>query len=187
MLTTVLFALLSAGPAGDAPKKADPLAKSSLFATEPSTKSTSPKVPVVTTPHWRLLAPELRAPGGKRPEPIAKIITDPSELAVSMGLGLGKEKEALQKATRAFAVKELDFKKHSIVILAVGQRPSGGYSVEIGGVVVADGNVKIQWKEKRPDPDTITTAVITYPGIAVLISKPTGKIAFDPPVKFPGK
>jgi hypothetical protein len=124
----------------------------------------------------------LFAAGKANEKAASDVINDATELSVRMGKGASKEKECLEAAARAFKVKEIDLKKQTIVVLMAGQKPTGGYSVEITEVLSKDGKTIVKWKLNSPGADDIVTQAITYPGAVALITKTPGKIVFDPPV-----
>lgn len=128
---------------------------------------------VASTPMWKELAPNGRDKRGE-------VITSAEELAVIMGKPVAKAKEASEQAARMLKVKGIDFDKQALVVIAVGERNTGGYSVQITDVVAEGGKVKVKWKEKTPPPGGFTIQVITYPGVAALIEKDKGAIVFDP-------
>ncbi len=86
----------------------------------------------------------------------------------------------LKTAATRFKVEKIDPAKQMIVIIGVGSRPTGGYSVEVTGTEVKDGTLIIKWKENKPTG--IVTQAFTNPAVSVLLPKFEGKITFDPAI-----
>lgn len=68
------------------------------------------------------------------------------------------------------------------VLIALGQRRTGGYSVEVVDVVALQDRIRVTYREHKPAPDTLTTQVITYPYtlIEVASSLPVEAVALSP-------
>jgi hypothetical protein len=66
------------------------------------------------------------------------------------------------------------------LIVYVGERPTGGYSVEITGITNENGTVRVTVRETSPKPDDIVTQALTYPfDIVKLPVKISGDIRLD--------
>lgn len=153
MLAPLLLAALLAEPAADKPEV------------------------IARSTHW-----ELFASGAPADKAVGVVIGDAVELAVGMGKPLDREKEALALAARAFKVKQVDFRKHRILVLAAGTKRTGGYSVEVTGVENKGDRLLVRWKLNVPPPGAVVTAALTNPGLAVLITRTPRKVGFDPPL-----
>jgi uncharacterized protein (DUF885 family) len=67
---------------------------------------------------------------------------------------------------------DVNFATRAVIVVYQGQKPTGGYSVEIGDIR-RDGTVlAVSVKEQRPASGVITTQVITSPFVAVSIPRP---------------
>lgn len=64
-----------------------------------------------------------------------------------------------------------DFSKRSLLVLSMGQRPTGGYWVWIDAVQRAGDKLYVQGRVNRPGPDDMVAQVITFPFVAVEIDK----------------
>ena len=64
---------------------------------------------------------------------------------------------------------EIDFDQHDLVIVALGEQPTGGYSVNIESIQLQGGELAVTGKATAPGPDDVTTQALTYPYSAVLI------------------
>jgi hypothetical protein len=66
-------------------------------------------------------------------------------------------------------MKQTDIANSNYVILSMGEKNTGGYSIEIEKVEETDKNIIITVKEKNPAPDAMVTQAITYPYTVVKI------------------
>ncbi|MBX2851850.1 MAG: protease complex subunit PrcB family protein [Phycisphaeraceae bacterium] len=64
---------------------------------------------------------------------------------------------------------EIDFGASDLVIVALGEQRTGGYSVNIESIQLQGGELAVTGKATVPGPDAITTQALTYPYSAVLI------------------
>lgn len=63
----------------------------------------------------------------------------------------------------------VDFSSQSVVILAYGERPSGGYWARITGAQQLGQELFVQGTVNRPGPDEGVTLAITYPYCAAVL------------------
>lgn len=64
---------------------------------------------------------------------------------------------------------DLNFDDIDLVIVALGEQPTGGYSVNIESIQLAGGELAVAGKASSPGPDAVTTQALTYPYSAVVI------------------
>lgn len=64
---------------------------------------------------------------------------------------------------------EINFDANDLVIVALGEQPTGGYAVNIASIQLQAGELAISGKATTPGPDAVTTQALTYPYSAVLI------------------
>lgn len=64
---------------------------------------------------------------------------------------------------------EIDFDAHDLVIVALGEQPTGGYAINIESIQLQGGELAVTGKATAPGPDDVTSQVLTYPYCAVLI------------------
>ena len=83
-----------------------------------------------------------------------------------------------KKIAEQLKVDSLDFKKHTLIVLGVGPKPTGGYKVEVTSLEVKDDVLTIKWK--ADPPKGFVTQAFTNPAVTLLIDKFAGKIVFDP-------
>jgi hypothetical protein len=100
----------------------------------------------------------------------------PGEL-VNRQLDAVTAKEVTMVAAKAMNVKTIDWDKQMILVVAGGIQKSDGYRVEVVGMKIQGGTLKVSWKlnkAKNGGDD-----VITYPATAVLVPAYKGKVAFE--------
>lgn len=64
---------------------------------------------------------------------------------------------------------EIDFDVNDLVIVALGEQSTGGYSISIESIQLQGGELAVTGKASAPGADAITTQALTYPYSAVLI------------------
>ena len=74
---------------------------------------------------------------------------------------------------------DVDFERESLVLVALGERPTGGYAVEIREVLAGGGALHVRYVEVRPGARCFVTQAVTYPYAAVAIPRFDGPATFD--------
>lgn len=87
-----------------------------------------------------------------------EILTEPNEIKM-----LEKDPHLKDK------MKHDDISNCNYVILNMGEKNTGGYSIGIEKVEETDKNIIITVKEKNPAPDAMVMQVITYPYAVVKV------------------
>lgn len=67
-------------------------------------------------------------------------------------------------------ISESDLQQSNFVILNMGQKPTGGYSIKVESVVETEKNIVVKVKETSPEPGAMLMQVITYPYCVVKIN-----------------
>ena len=98
---------------------------------------------------------------------------------------LGKlQKTEADKASadlaKALKVESIDWKKQMVIVISGGQRPTGGYSVEVKSLEVKDGKLIVNWKLNSPAPGSIVTQALTHPALTILVDRIDGDVVFEP-------
>lgn len=73
----------------------------------------------------------------------------------------------------ALAGLKIDFAVHSVVVLALGERATGGWWASITGLQRDGGLLYVQGTANKPGPDEMVTEALTYPFAAAVIPKTT--------------
>lgn len=66
-------------------------------------------------------------------------------------------------------VPEVDFGRETVVALFLGTKPTGGYSIDVEGVTLEQGELFIDVRVEEPPPGAITTQALTSPWVMVRI------------------
>jgi hypothetical protein len=73
----------------------------------------------------------------------------------------------------------VDFSREMVVGVFLGQRPSGGFAVEILGYREDGGQIVVRYRETMPSPGAITAQVILSPYHLVALPKQRGTVTFE--------
>jgi hypothetical protein len=65
----------------------------------------------------------------------------------------------------------LDPQQHSVILLSLGEQPTGGYAADITALQRKGAEVYVQGVATAPPADAATTSAITYPFAAVAVDK----------------
>lgn len=74
----------------------------------------------------------------------------------------------------ALAAMEVDFVKEALLVVSLGERPTGGYRVDVTGVRRLDRTLILQITARRPGPNEGVTLAATHPFAAAVIPAPEG-------------
>jgi hypothetical protein len=77
------------------------------------------------------------------------------------------------------ALPKVDFASRTVVAVFLGTRSSAGYAVEITGTRQDKGALIVEWRERRPEPGTVSAQVITSPAHIATIPTFAGEIRFE--------
>jgi hypothetical protein len=79
----------------------------------------------------------------------------------------------------AKAAPKVDFTKRTVVAVFLGSRPTAGYGVDLTGTRQDGQALVIEWRESRPDRDSMVAQVLTSPAHLASIPKFDGEIRFE--------
>jgi hypothetical protein len=65
----------------------------------------------------------------------------------------------------------VDFAAERVVVVALGQRPTGGYSVRVESVAERGGVLEISAVEEAPGPSCLTTQALTQPFVVIAVAR----------------
>lgn len=65
----------------------------------------------------------------------------------------------------------INFDKNNLVVLFLGEKPTGGYDIDVQKVLFLDKTIEIYSKSVAPEKDAMTTMVITSPYVMVTVPK----------------
>ena len=73
---------------------------------------------------------------------------------------------------------KIDFKKHMLLAVFQGQKPSGGYSIAINKLLRGDKQLEVIIEEKVPGANCFTTQMLTQPYHIIVTEKSALKVTF---------
>lgn len=73
------------------------------------------------------------------------------------------------------------------ILYALGERPTGGYGVDIRSIVERGDKLVVTVKETAPDPDSMVLQMITYPYVLAAVEKTDLPVRFVAVEKAPRK
>lgn len=73
---------------------------------------------------------------------------------------------------------DVDFGRQIVIAATMGQRPTGGYAIDIEDIFEDSDTLFPVVVETSPGPQCITTQVITAPAVAVLVNRATSAVSF---------
>lgn len=94
---------------------------------------------------------------------------DDPGLSKPMAVFLNSRSKLDALRTPALSKLEPDFLNEAVVVVALGERPTGGYWVVIDGVRRVDDALVVQVRVNRPGDDEMTTQAMTHPFAAAVI------------------
>jgi hypothetical protein len=114
-------------------------------------------------PDWEVLATGTQATGGESPS---------FELATSRADLERLWSRAYGAMTAAPPPPEVDFGSSSVAAVFLGQKRTGGYSVDVQNVAVEGGEVYLDVVTREPGPGAFTTQALTHPWVMVEVNVP---------------
>ncbi|MDF1673226.1 MAG: protease complex subunit PrcB family protein [Vicingaceae bacterium] len=101
-------------------------------------------------------------------------------------LVISTQEEFLKIWNQAFAnymnketAPEVDFEKNIILLVALGEKTSGGYTIKVDNVIETKDNTVVNVLYTSPGKGCMTTESITYPFQIIQIEKPNKAILFS--------
>ena len=107
-------------------------------------------------------------------------LSEPAELVVHDAASWEGTWERLTAATVPAPDRPVvDFSRDVVLVVAAGERPSGGWRVTVDAVrPAADGGLDVTYTVAGPAPECFTTQVITAPVDVVRVPRPAGTVRF---------
>jgi hypothetical protein len=101
--------------------------------------------------------------------------TEPREALLTDAASFSEVWRSLRPGQKEPAV---DLEKDTMLYLAAGPRPTGGYQVVVLGLQEGTEKLVVRYKVQAPTPGTLVTQVVTHPWALQAIPKPTQPIIF---------
>jgi hypothetical protein len=77
------------------------------------------------------------------------------------------------------APPSVDFTTELVVLVDLGGRPTGGYSVTVTGAGESGNGLAVTWQETKPGTNCIVTQAITYPHVFAAVTRREGAVTFS--------
>ncbi len=74
---------------------------------------------------------------------------------------------------------EIDFRNYSVIAVFMGEKPTGGYRIDINKIVDQEDKLVVYIKEYTPKPDTMVTQVLTQPYHIVQVERVIKEVIFN--------
>lgn len=87
--------------------------------------------------------------------------------------------QQLHNGLAADPLPAVDFTRDMVVLVAVGQRSTGGTSVRVDGVAAAAGGAVVRYTVTEPGAGCMSTQVITAPVDVVRVPRAAGAVRFE--------
>jgi hypothetical protein len=87
------------------------------------------------------------------------------------------------KYDRKPPIPSIDFEKNRLIAVALGERNSGSYSIQVISILETKNNINIVIKENKPGPSCTTSSVMVYPFQLIEIPQPSKPITYTKTVK----
>jgi hypothetical protein len=88
-------------------------------------------------------------------------------------------KKLWQDINAVIELPEVDFSKEMVIAVFMGEKPTGGYGIEVTSVYEYRDKITVNVKEKEPGPDEIVTQALTYPYHIVTTKSIDKEVVFD--------
>jgi len=77
----------------------------------------------------------------------------------------------LPQATLSLApLQAIDYDREHVVVVALGQKPTGGYSVTLAGSRISRGHLELAVDVREPAPGAMVTQALTTPCAAIAVT-----------------
>lgn len=120
--------------------------------------------------------PAVTVSGAAGTEPVAILRESTGNDAAFAKIG-GHLLNAAGDTTASLGDLNPNYETESVIVVALGEVPTGGFGVMITGVQKKGENIFVQFKTS--EPGDVATQVISYPYAAVVIPKATGKLFLE--------
>ena len=72
----------------------------------------------------------------------------------------------------------VDFNREMVIAVFMGEKPTGGYSIQVTGVKASENALTVTYRTKQPPPDAIVTQALTQPFHFVAVPKSSRPVKF---------
>lgn len=104
---------------------------------------------------------------------------EPTELAVQDSAAFADAWKTLHSGIAGNPAPHVDFRTHSVVVVALGHRNTGGYSVRIDRVTRTKIGATVSYTATSPGRGCMTNQLVTSPAVVISVPRVSGTIAFE--------
>ncbi|MBW7470612.1 protease complex subunit PrcB family protein [Marinobacter sp. F4218] len=97
-------------------------------------------------------------------------LTAPGHLHLKSGAEVGRLEALPGRSLPLAPLREIRFDNEHVILAALGQKPTGGYSVTLAGSVIEDDVLELQLRIQEPEPGTMVTQALTTPCAAIAVT-----------------
>jgi hypothetical protein len=106
-----------------------------------------------------------------------------SQLTEAVVMVINSKRQRTALGSPAIDGIAMDFNKESLLVVAVGEKPTGGYWVRIDGVQLYDNDLYFQGTANAPSENDIVTQALTYPWAAAVIPRVADDVTLHPEIE----
>ena len=106
--------------------------------------------------------------------------TGPEQLVVRDQAGWQGAWTRLHEGMVAPALPAVDFAREMVIVLALGERSSGGHQVRFDGITASGSDATVRYTITEPGANCMTTQAMTAPVDIVRVPRATGTVRFEP-------
>ena len=104
---------------------------------------------------------------------------EPAEIVLRDHAALEAAWRVLFAGNQGTPLPSVDFSRVTLVLLALGERSTGGHALQIDRVTKEGDNAVVHYTVKRPGAGCMTTQVITAPTELISIPRVAGEVRFE--------
>ncbi|MFA5523210.1 MAG: protease complex subunit PrcB family protein [Tissierellales bacterium] len=98
------------------------------------------------------------------------------EVVGSGALTSSKLEEWYNESFKSEGISSFDSKEYKYILIGAGEKPTGGYSVEVTSVEGNEDSITVTARVNAPKPDEMVTQAISYPSALIRVSKDSRKV-----------
>ena len=134
--------------------------------------------------------PQAAGPAQQPAEPVAvveQILGDDAALTIGGVILVDSQQQLDDIGVTRLDQLNIDFDRHQVVILSLGECPTGGFWGHIDGVQRVGDVLYVQARVNQPGDDQAVTQAITHPFAAAVIERTAARTAYSDPEQVEGQ
>ena len=118
---------------------------------------------------------------------IEQILGDDDALTIGGVMLVDRQSQLDELGVTRLDQLNIDFDRHQLVILSLGECPTGGYWGHIDGVQRVGDVLYVQARVNKPGDDQAVTQAITHPFAAAVVERTNARTAYSDPEQVHGE